>query len=58
MGSCLALASQGCNHDYVTTHEELRGWFTGRLPQEWFEGPPEVTVDREEISVVGRLDGP
>ncbi len=30
----------------------------GRLPQDWFEGPPEVTVDREEITVVGRLSGP
>jgi hypothetical protein len=42
----------------VTTHEELRGWFTGRLPQEWFDGPPEMTVDREEISVVGKLAEP
>ena len=32
--------------------ESVRGWFTGRLPQEWFTGPVEVTVDREEITVV------
>lgn len=36
----------------------MRGWFTGRLPQEWFEGAPEVLVDREEITVVGRLAEP
>jgi hypothetical protein len=35
--------------------EELEGWFTGRLPDEWFTGPPEVTADREEILVVGTL---
>jgi hypothetical protein len=32
-----------------------RGWFAGRLPDGWFEGPPEVTVDREEILIVGSL---
>ena len=30
-------------------------WFAGRLPQEWFSGDPSVTVDREEIVVIGRL---
>lgn len=38
--------------------EQVRGWFTGRLPDEWFDGPPEVFVDREEITVVGRLSLP
>jgi hypothetical protein len=33
----------------------VRGWFTGRLPQDWFTGPVEVEVDREEITVVGTL---
>ena len=36
----------------------VRGWFTGRLPQEWFTGPAEVRVDREEITVVGTLPAP
>jgi hypothetical protein len=40
------------------TAEKLRGWFTGRLPQDLFEGPPEVTVDREEITIVGRIPEP
>ena len=30
----------------------VRGWFTGRLPQDWFTGPVEVEVDREEITVI------
>jgi hypothetical protein len=38
--------------------EKLRGWFTGRLPQDLFSGAPEVTVDREEITVVGRIPEP
>ncbi len=38
--------------------ERLRGWFSGRLPEEWFDGAPEVVVDREEITVVGRLTEP
>ncbi|MCV7301411.1 hypothetical protein H7J93_17470 [Mycobacterium barrassiae] len=30
-------------------------WFAGRLPEGWFAGDPTVVVDREEITVVGRL---
>ena len=30
-------------------------WFAGRLPEGWFEGDPSVIVDREEITVVGKL---
>ena len=40
------------------THEEIRGWLAGRLPQDWFDGTPEVTIDREEITVVGALAAP
>jgi hypothetical protein len=36
----------------------VRGWFTGRLPQDWFTGPVDVQVDREEITVVGSLPAP
>jgi hypothetical protein len=32
--------------------ERVRGWFTGRVPDEWQEQAVEVTVDREEISVL------
>ena len=38
--------------------EALRGWFAGRLPDGWFTGPPEINVDREEITVVGMLADP
>jgi len=36
----------------------LQGWFGGRLPDGWFTGPPEINVDREEITVVGTLPDP
>ena len=36
----------------------LEGWFAGRLPDDWFAGPPAVTADREEILVVGTLAEP
>jgi hypothetical protein len=37
---------------------EVRAWFAGRLPDEWFAEPAEVTVDREEITIVGTLPEP
>ncbi|HZA10273.1 hypothetical protein [Mycobacterium sp.] len=33
-------------------------WFAGRLPDGWFTEPPTVVVDREEITVIGRLPEP
>src|SRR5690348_3003129 len=39
----------------IDTAAEIRGWCLGELPDGWFTGPPEVTVDREEITVVGQL---
>ena len=33
-------------------------WFAGRLPDDWFAGDPTVVVDREEITVIGRLPEP
>jgi hypothetical protein len=32
--------------------ERVRGWFTGRLPAEWTSAPADVTVDRDEITVL------
>lgn len=32
--------------------ERVRGWFTGRVPEEWQHQPVEVAVDREEVSVL------
>jgi hypothetical protein len=40
------------------SQEEVQGWFSGRLPDGWYTGAPEVSVDREEILVVGTLPDP
>ena len=35
--------------------EDAPAWFAGRLPDGWFVENPRVTVDREEIIIVGEL---
>ena len=35
--------------------EEIRGWFNGRIPDDWFTGPIAVAGDREELLVTGEL---
>jgi hypothetical protein len=37
---------------------QIAGWFAGRVPDRWFMGLPEISVDREEIIVVGRIPEP
>ena len=39
----------------MSEQDDIKGWVTGRVPAEWYSGTPEVTVDREEILVVGPL---
>jgi hypothetical protein len=38
--------------------DEVQGFFAGRLPDGWFQGPPAVQVDDDEILVTGALDEP
>jgi hypothetical protein len=35
--------------------DEIAAWFAARVPAGWFDSPPEVIADSEEILVVGRL---
>ncbi len=42
----------------MTSTNEITGWLRGRLPDAWFTGPAEVTIDREEIQVLGTLATP
>jgi post-segregation antitoxin (ccd killing protein) len=39
-----------------TTHDDIRAWFTGRLPAEWTTASPDISIDRDEITVLVRLD--
>jgi hypothetical protein len=56
----LADGLQWCNHVIMTkgSTAEIEAWFVGRLPDEWFTGPPEVRADRDEILVVGEVAEP
>ncbi len=38
--------------------DDASAWLIGRLPEDWFVGAPSVTVDREEIVVIGELATP
>ncbi len=38
--------------------DDAAAWLLGRLPDGWFTGAPEVTIDREEIVIVGELAAP
>jgi len=42
----------------ASTAEELRGWFSGRVPGDWFTAVPDIQMDREEITIVGALPAP
>jgi hypothetical protein len=35
--------------------DDAAAWLRGRLPDDWFVGDPDVTIDREEILIVGEL---
>jgi hypothetical protein len=37
---------------------DITAWFSGRLPADWFTEAPRITVDRDEITVVGVLAVP
>ena len=40
----------------LQSDEEVRGWFSGRIPDGWFTAGPHVRLDRDEIIVTGDLD--
>lgn len=48
-----------CNINYIITNQDeatIRGWITGRLPQEWHGDSAHVSVDREEVLLTLQLD--
>ena len=51
-------SSQGAGAGKANATEELRGWFIGRLPADWFTAAPDIQADREEITIVGVLPAP
>ena len=35
--------------------ERIQAWFAEHVPEDWFTGPPEITLDPDEILVVGAI---
>ena len=36
---------------HSSSDDDIKAWFAGRLPAEWSDPPPDITMDREEITV-------
>jgi hypothetical protein len=45
----------GWQQSDLPSADDAEAWFSGRLPDAWFTGAPDVVVDREEITVIGEL---
>jgi hypothetical protein len=45
------------HHRSESSDEDIQAWFAGRLPKEWTEDGPEITIDREEITVWVTIPG-
>ncbi|MDQ1246303.1 MAG: hypothetical protein QG597_671 [Actinomycetota bacterium] len=37
---------------------EVTGWLAGRLPEDWFTDEPDITIDRDEITIIGTISLP
>jgi hypothetical protein len=42
----------------VPSADDAAAWIAGALPDDWFTGPPEISIDRDEIIIVGTLTEP
>jgi hypothetical protein len=42
----------------TSQQEQVAAWVHGRLPDDWFVEPAQVTVDRDEIVIIGRVAAP
>jgi hypothetical protein len=52
-------ASDDTSHSTPASQaDEVRAWFIGRLPGDWFTEVPAILLDREEITVIGALAAP
>jgi hypothetical protein len=38
--------------------DDAQAWIAGAVPDGWFTGSPEISIDRDEIIIVGRLPEP
>src|SRR5918998_1208401 len=50
-----AAGGRGGGAAHLPPADDAAAWLAGRLPDGWFTGAPDVTVDGEEIIIVGEL---
>lgn len=43
---------------HASQPEAVAAWLSGRLPDAWFTGAPQVLIDRDEITIIGSLAPP
>jgi hypothetical protein len=42
----------------MANEADIVAWFAARVPEGWFDGPPELSIDGDEILVVGPVADP
>jgi hypothetical protein len=47
--------TRASNRPEMMSSEEISGWIMGRLPAGWFVQAPTITIDYDEILIIGRL---
>jgi hypothetical protein len=57
-GDTGADADTGEAATHLSAGAKVRAWVASRLPAGWFEAPPYIQVDREEITIIGTLPDP
>ena len=55
VGLARSVAPGGWQQADLPSADDVAEWFAGRLPADWFIGDAQISVDREEIVVVGEL---
>jgi hypothetical protein len=53
-----AFARGGGRSEPPPPTDDAAAYITGALPDDWFTGPPDITIDRDEILIVGTLPAP
>jgi hypothetical protein len=50
--------SRSSSEPASVSFEEISAWLVGRLPEGWFNNAPAITIDRDEMVIIGQLSEP
>jgi hypothetical protein len=56
--SAAAWGRAGWGRSEPPAADDTAAWLAGALPADWFDSAPELTIDRDEILIVGQLSEP